>query len=84
MMFNPFRYRYWLCESVTQEELRIIRSRRNPVTTGQWNGTLTDGPFDSQEDATHALHFWFIQLWGDDEDEPSDSDINDADWWKET
>ncbi len=61
---NPFRFRYWLDEDVYRGVLRVRRSRwSNPnlaeSKTAEY--ALTDGPFDSSEDAARSLQFWVRQ-----------------------
>ena len=56
---NPFRLRFWLFHDDWDNSLCVKRQRFS------WNLNarfmLTDGPFDTNEDAARALHFWKAQ-----------------------
>lgn len=73
-----FAYRYWLVES--ENEYRIIRGRLNPTW---FNGefTLTDGPFDTQEDAARSMAFWLAN--DGYKDTETDDETDESDWWRE-
>jgi hypothetical protein len=57
-MWNPFGYKFWLVRDY-KNFLKIQRGRTSSCVL--WCDELVDGPFNSQEDAVHALHFWELQ-----------------------
>lgn len=54
--------RYWLIWNNPKERFMVVRQRIQPSSGGlQYNhleSIFIDGPFESQEDAAHALAFW--------------------------
>lgn len=61
---SPFRIRYWVIYHNPHKRIVVVRSRLKPGNAYDFSelGTLClDGPFDSQEDAVHALNFWRAQ-----------------------
>lgn len=65
MKWWPFSLRYWVIWSNTKSQMIVAKSRLSPGNDGLHYSTLgvitLDGPFDSQEDAVRALHFWHMQ-----------------------
>lgn len=63
--FKPPPFRYWLTWNNPKSQLLITKSRFAPDNDGvgyNFHGSiLIDGPFESQEEAVHALTFWRLQ-----------------------